>query len=160
MINDFLSLAIFGSFIWFCIILACLIAVCFWAENVEHGGIALLGLVCFLIINHFWGNIPVSDYLSWTSVLIYLGLGFTYSVIRTYYYGRNSKDSDITYLKGNVFRWWLLFPISLLNWLATDLLVDLWNSLYAQLRGMFEYFFYLGRKAAKKEAEANKQVTQ
>ncbi len=154
MFNDFLSLALFGSFVWFCVILACLIAVFFWSENVEHGGIAFVGIVCFLIINHYWGNIPIRDYISVTSVSIYLGLGLIYSVIRTYYYGRNSKyQDDIDYLKGNVFRWWLLFPISLINWLVTDLLSDLWNSIYARLRGMFEYFFNLGKKAAEKDSK-------
>lgn len=144
-----LSLAIFGSFMWFCIVLAALLITFFWSESVEHGGIAFIGVVAFLILNHFWGNVPVRDYISTVNVLIYLGLGLIYAVIRTYFYGRNSSERDIAYLKGNVFRWWFIFPISLISWIVSDLCRDLWNWVYDLFQGMFEYFFKLGQKAKK-----------
>lgn len=146
-----LSLAIFGSFVWFCIFLAALLVAFFWAENVEQGGIAFVAIVAFATINYFWGNIPLFSYLNWTNALIYLAIGLIYAVIRTYFYGRNSTERDIHYLKGNVFRWWFLWPISLLNWIVSDLIKDLWDWVYERFHGMFEYFFKLGQKSVKKQ---------
>lgn len=153
MIEKLTTLAIFGSFVWFCVMAGLLIIIFFWSENAKHGGIAFLGLVSFLIINYLWGNVPVKSFVTWPSVLIYLGVGLIYAIIRTYFYGRRSRDRDsgIYYLKNNVFRWWLLFPISLINWLISDLLEDIWDWTYGIFESTFEYFFKLGQKSTKKE---------
>jgi len=141
-----LALAIFGSFVWFCIISAIIICIFFWSENAEHGGIAFVGLILFLIINYFWGNVPISNYISWINGLVYFGIGFLYAIIKSYVYGLKSTDTkwDIDDLKGNVFRWWFIWPVSLINWIFSDLLSDLYSFLYKLFKGTFEFFFTLG----------------
>ncbi len=152
---DLLSLAIFGSFVWFCIIVFILRCTCFWSERAKHGGIAFAGFTIFLIINHFWGNVPVSNYLTVTNILIYLGIGLIYAIIRAYNYGTKNPTDEyktaIGKLKGHVFRWWFIWPISLLSWLFTGLIKDFFDFLYRLFKGMFEYFFKFGQKHNKKE---------
>lgn len=148
--ENLLSLAIFGSFVWLCIFVAAVVVAFFWAENEEQGGIAFVAVVVFLIVNYFWGNVPVFNYVSWINGIVYFGIGLVYAVIRTYFYGKKSDERDIHYLKGNVFRWWFIWPISLINWAVSDLLGDLWNWAYDRFEGMFEYFFKLGNKSKKK----------
>jgi hypothetical protein len=156
---DLLSLTIFGSFVWFCIFLAALIIAFFWSEGAEEGSIAFVAVVAFVLVNHFWGNIPLLRFVTWINVFAYLGVGFIYAVIRVYFYGRNTKSDDsssyyttraINELKGNVFRWWFIWPISLIYWAISDLLGDLWNWIYQRFEGLFEYFFKLGQKSNKK----------
>jgi hypothetical protein len=146
MLEGLLALAIFGSFTWFCILTGLLICIFFWSENVEHGEIAFAGLVAFLIINYYWGNLPISNYISWINALIYFGIGFLYAILKCYVYGTKSNDAkwDKDHLKGNVFRWWFLWPISLINWIFSDLLKDFYNLLYRVFKNTFEFFFTLG----------------
>lgn len=144
--SGILALAFFGSFFWFCVITGLILIMCFISENVKQGGLAFTGLVIFLLVNYFWGNVPVMDYVSWMNTLAYFGVGFVYAILKTIAYGSKSSNvtRDITYLKGNVFRWWFIWPVSLLNWIFSDLMKDLFNFLYTKLKGTFEYFFYLG----------------
>lgn len=156
MFDFFLSLAIFGSFVWFCIILLIVLSFLFISESREDGTIAFTAFIVFAVINHFWGNIPLFSYFTWENILIYLGIGFIYAIIKSFFYGRNSKDdtynTKINKLKGNVFRWWTLWPISLTYWVFSDLFKDLYEWLYKHIGKLFEYFFKLGQGKTKEQA--------
>ena len=58
------------------------------------------------------------------------------------------KFDSTTYdkLKGNVFRWWFLWPISLLTWIFSDLLRDFWNLLYDNTKKIFQAIVDAGMK--------------
>jgi hypothetical protein len=78
--------------------------------------------------------------------MIYLFLGFIFSLIRTIAKGRELKDTeDKKYfeLKEHVFRWWLLWPICAITWVLGRLLVDVYNFLYSKISRVYEFLFNL-----------------
>ena len=52
-------------------------------------------------------------------------------------------------LKGNVFRWWFMWPISGINWIVTDLLKDFWDYLFSLLKNFYQNILDLGIKSVK-----------
>lgn len=152
MIQDLLGLAMFGSFLWFSVVTIALIALFFYAEYEEQGFIAFGGVVAYLIINHYWGNVPILHYITWTNIALYLGIGFLYAIARTYVYGRKLEKFDnhaVDDLKGNVFRWWFLFPISLISWAISDLVGDIWDFIYDKVGNGFQYVMKAGFNSRK-----------
>lgn len=145
--QTFLGLAIFGSFWWFAIISTLFIFLLFLSENDEQGLGASAAVIVYCVINHFWGNIPLSHLLDWRIISSYLGLGLIYAVIRTYFFGRKLDrmyESDISDIKNNVFRWWFLFPVSLTYWLFSDLLGDMWDVISNRISNGFVYVLKRG----------------
>lgn len=49
-------------------------------------------------------------------------------------------------LKGNVFRWWFLWPVSLLTWVFSDLLRDVWDLIYDYTKKVFQAILDAGMK--------------
>jgi hypothetical protein len=80
------ALTLFGSFIWMAVLLVALLIVLFVSEVEEEGGIALIGVVTFLVLNYYWGNVPVIKFVSWVSVLGYLGVGLLFTIVRVFFY--------------------------------------------------------------------------
>lgn len=146
MVEFLQSFTLFGSFIgfWFCV--AALIFCFFWADNEEQGYGALASFIVFLLLTHFWSNYQFIDYINYKQVLLYLIIGFIYSFIKTFFYARKHGEVGKKYLKDNVFRWWLLWPVSLTNWILSDLLKDIYSLIYKKLSGVYEKVFELGLK--------------
>lgn len=59
----------------------------------------------------------------------------------------SEKESFIRELKGNVFRWWFMWPISMINWLITDLIKDTWDFVYSKIKGFYNLILELGIKS-------------
>ena len=99
-----------------------------------------------------------------------------HSLVRTYFYGRkppgpthnaygigkpnieeikNHQNRIIeerkSYLKGNVFRWWFLFPISLLNWILSDLIEDVYDFIYNKLQRLYVRVLMMGFPSVKED---------
>ena len=144
--EQLLNFALFGSFAWALTFFIVLFIVFMISEGVEHGGIAFLGVVVFLVLNHYWGNIPVMELFKWQNILAYLGIGFVFANIRIYFYGRqlsqNEQREDV--LKDNVFRWWFIWPASLIYWAFSDLLGNAWDWIYSVSQSTFKFFLNLG----------------
>jgi hypothetical protein len=127
----------------------------------ESGTLATVVFIGFLVANYFAGDMPIFEYITWQSVLIYLGLGIVFSVIRTIAKGKEltkcfetdsnhpegmskrDKDTLKIYkkryeLKERVFRWLFLFPFSAITWLFGTLFVDAWNYLYSKFGHFYE----------------------
>ena len=123
----------------------------FYSESKENGFIAFYAFIIFLILTHFWSNLDLTQFLDPRKLGVYMFIGIIYSYIKTLSYGRKKKNereeiikeyhpnhSRITQfdenikekLRGNVFRWGLLWPISLISWIFTDLVKDLFNIIY------------------------------
>lgn len=152
MVQSFLGLAIFGSFWAFLGISALLLYFMFVSENEEQGFIAFIAVVVYGVVNYFWGNVPLSHLLDWRIISSYLGLGFIFAIIRTYFFGRKLEKLDDYYigkLKGNVFRWWFLFPISLTVWVLSDLFGDFWNYIWDKISNGFEHVLRAGFNSKK-----------
>lgn len=142
-----LEFLIFGSFVWTVIVFAILLILLIFSESLENGFIGFIGVLAFLAINHYWGNIPVTNLLTWRNAFGYLGIGIVFAVIRVYFYGveRASKGYNLeNELKNHVFRWWLNWPFSLIHWIFNGLLRDLFDVIYDKIEGFFKYFFELG----------------
>lgn len=149
----FLSFHLFGGVVWFWIAIVVLLMLFFIAEISSQGFIATIGLAVFLALNWYKGDVPTAEIFTWANAGIYLLLGFIYAVIRTFFYGRdqiNISSYTVDSLKENVFRWWLLFPISLIAWTLEDLIGNIWNAIYDICSNGFEYVLKLGNSSRKK----------
>lgn len=152
-----LAFTIFGSVVWFYIILT-IVLIALIASDIQEEWLAPLVIVgAFILINYFWGNIPIGKYLTWSNVGIYIGVGFIFSLIRTFFKGKELKreyeslqtllsnpyeqslqeyKSEFA-LKANVFRWWFMFPISIITWLFGSVFKDIWNYVYSKLATVY-----------------------
>ena len=161
-INELVVFTVFGSVAWFLILVAALIVALFASEYHEEGGIGFVAVVVFVIITSVWGTVPLRDLVTIPSVVGYLVVGFLYSLARTYAkgkelgrkatkdYGNYSTDYDVTIeafikrkkldfeLKSHVFRWWLMFPISMIHWVFGTLLKDVFSGVYARVEFLYE----------------------
>lgn len=141
--ENLINFSLFGSGIAFGIAIAVLLIVLWMADRTEDGWQATTGVGIFLVLNYFWGNFPVLSFISIKSVVIYLALGFLFSLLRTYFKGKELSAEDKKYfkLKEHVFRWWFLFPVCAINWVFGKLFVDLYNLAYTKIGKIFERIF-------------------
>lgn len=143
--ENMIPFALFGSGIAFGITMIILLIILLITDVKESGWMALLIIIAAIWINYMWGTFPVEKLWNIKLIGIYLLIGLMFSIIRTYFKGREVDKEDKKYfdLKGNVFRWWFLFPISAINWIFGKLLKDLYNLLYSKIGGFYEQIFNL-----------------
>lgn len=143
--ENIIPFTLFGSGIFFGIMILALLIIFIISEVEENGFLAFGFLIVALILNHFWGTFLILSILSIKNILIYLLIGFFFSLIRTYFKGKKIKKEDkiLFDLKDHVFRWWLMFPISMLTWIFGDLLKDLYNFIYSKIGKLYEKIFNL-----------------
>lgn len=148
--ENLLPFTLFGSGILCGIILFILLICLLISDKLENGGWAFVLTSIFLGVNHFWGTIPVASLFTWSNVLLYVFIGFVFSLIRTYFKGRELTHESKRYfkLKEHVFRWWFLFPICALNWVFGDLLVDLYDFVYGKIESVYDSLFNAHTKKA------------
>ena len=167
-----LALTLFGSVIWFWVSVLIFLFIVFASDINENGFYAFGSLIIISAVYYFWGDVkPILPIISLLNISIYLGIGLVFSTLRTFFAGRelgklikdlpitnekNKYDSDtkeyqkerfVNRLKGNVFRWWFMWPISLINWLISDLIADIWDYVYSKLSGFYNYVVELGIKS-------------
>lgn len=172
-----LTLTLFGSVVWFWIVVITFLVICFASDINENGFFAFGTLVILVVLFYFKGNVdPLLKFFSLANILSYLGLGLVFSALRTFFAGRTlgkrikdlpktRKDMNgqshifqnqeyekkyfIDELKGNVFRWWFMWPVSLITWLVTDLIKDLWDFIYGKLKSFYAWIVELGVNSVK-----------
>jgi hypothetical protein len=168
------ALTLFGSVLWFWILTIAFIVICFISDVSENGFFAFGTLIVLVILYYLKANIdPLLAFFSLAHILIYLLIGLFYSIMRTFLYGRrlgkelkglplNNDDGKNTFnnqeyktkeyvdkLKGNVFRWWFMWPISFINWLVSDLIKDCWDYLYSLVNKWYNYILRAGINTVK-----------
>ena len=141
--ENLITYTLFGSTIWFAILLFVLVAACIFSEHEEEGWIAALWLIIAFFSNYYWGTFPLSSIFTFRNIGSWLMVGFIFSMVRTYFKGREltqeqKKDFD---LKGHVFRWWLNWPFSLIYWLFKSLIRDGFNVVYSKLEKLYQNLF-------------------
>ena len=165
------TLTLFGSVIWFWISALIFLIICFVSDITENGFLSFVFLIITAILYHFWGDVKsFLEFITFLNISIYLGIGLLFSALRTFFAGRtlgkkiktlpekspdkyygttkdSVKENFINELKGNVFRWWFMWPINLINWLITDLIKDVWNFTYSKIKGFYNYVLELGIKS-------------
>lgn len=158
--QDLLALSMFGTFVGFVAATLVLIFLFFYAEYQEQGFIALAAVIAYVVLNHYFGNIPIKSLFTATNIGVYLGAGLVYAVIKTYFYGRSlaAKEKDLKYafddLKGHVFRWWFIWPVSLISWLVTDFIIEGFELLWDNIGNSFRKILTAGYESKKKAKEA------
>jgi hypothetical protein len=141
--ENLIPFTLFGSSLAFGIVLVSLFIVLIISDIEEAGAFAFVAVLIAILFNHFWGTFPLLSMVSFRNVSIYLFLGFVFSLIRTYFKGKKLTADQKKYfsLKDHVFRWWLMFPICLINWVFGDLLKDLYNFVYSKLGKVYQAIF-------------------
>lgn len=146
---------LFGSAIAFWGIVVAMI-IGFIISDVSENGWAAFGiLVVFVTLNVFSHNDYLLDIITFKNVGIYLGAGFGFSLIRTYFKGKEltRKDAKLSSekrkstlkeefaLKEHVFRWWFLFPVCAINWIFTDLIKNIYEAIYPRVEKVYLKLF-------------------
>ena len=102
------------------------------------------------------------DFLFDYKLLGYLCIGMAFSIIRCYFYAKkernnankniyshtlemdklkvlkDAKNKTLSELKGNVFRWWFMWPASLIYWIFSDIVSDIYNLIYSKVSKIYE----------------------
>lgn len=115
------------------------------SEVSESFGFGILVLIAFVIVNYFTKLIEY-NFITWNNVALYFLLGFMYTIARIFFEGRKGYKIEIKELKEDIARWWILFPISLVVWIFSDLLEDVYNLIWRYLEKFFQYIYNLGNK--------------
>ncbi len=140
-----LAFTLFGSIVWFYIITIIVLIGLFLVENEESGWLGFIISVGYITLDYYTDkNFDLKMIFSWQNVLIYLFLGIVFSLIRTYFKGKElTEDEKKRFeLKEHVFRWIFMFPISLLNWLVFRVLFkDIFNYLYKKAESTYTKLF-------------------
>ncbi len=160
-----LALTLFGTFWGALIGIVLFLIICWLADIYENGFFATAALIVICVLFYYKGAnfAPFMFIISWTFAGTYLGIGLVYSVIRVFFEGRklgkkiqdlpkgntSQKDYVIDKLSGNVSRWWFMWPISLINWVLTDLLRDFWDYVYSKMGNFYRKVLELGIKSVK-----------
>lgn len=141
--ENLIPFTLFGSGIAFGIMLVVMFIVFIISDIEEAGYSAFIFLLIVLGLNYFWGNFPILEYFSFKYLLMYFFIGFIFSLIRTYFKGKELTEYKKEYfvLKEHVFRWWLMWPISLINWMFGKLFVDLYNFIYKRVEKFYQMLF-------------------
>ncbi|MDD5649060.1 MAG: hypothetical protein PHF86_01395 [Candidatus Nanoarchaeia archaeon] len=164
MLDLLLGLTLFGSTILGIALFMFFLFLCFVADVKKDGFIATFSLIVMGVLYYFWGKeswVTLISFISIKSIFLYIGLGFIHAIIRIYFYGReemkkvneyrsggNSYDYSINKnIKSNVFRWWLLWPISFIIWVIQDMVKDIYDWVYNKLDKFFNYIMDLGIKS-------------
>lgn len=143
---EFLTGAIFGSQIAFFVLLVLLCVILFVSEATVGGQFAFVSFIGFLTLMYFFGNSPLSIYLTWSNFGLYLLAGFLYSLLRTFgkrFEFEDENERRMFELQEHVICWWLNWPVSLLYWVFGRLLETAINAAYKRIS--YAYEFLLGR---------------
>lgn len=141
--ESLIPFTLFGSGILFGIAIVILFFTLIACDLTESGIWATTFVLIFLGLNYFWGTFDVSIILSFRNIGIYLFVGFLFSLIRTYFKGRELSKDEKKYfdLKNHVFRWWFLWPIAAINWVLGRLLMDLFDFVYKKISQLYTSIF-------------------
>lgn len=167
----FLELMLFGSMAWAISILSVFIIILFATDWYENGYWATVATVGLFTLFFFWGKESFDTHFlpmfTWSFVFWYFTLGLIHSFLRTFFYARKKlrklKDDEYSFddkdrrkrrieeirsnLKGNVFRWWFLWPISLLLWFLKDFIHEVYLFCWDKLKRLYNKIFDWGLKS-------------
>lgn len=146
------------GFTFFAVFTSIFLIILFLLDKEEAGYVASVVTLIYVLINYWWGNLFNEITFEWIWLGWYLGIGLIYAIIRTYLFGRENRGKNERYyairdLKGNVFRWWFLFPVSLINWMLFDLASKVYNLIYSYIEYTMIKIFDLGAGKNKEEKE-------
>jgi hypothetical protein len=168
------SLTLFGSALLFWISVLVFVVICFIADIIEEGGWAFAGMIVLGILFYIRADIkPLLEMFTLANIFFYLLLGFLFTALRVFFTGRKfwrkikdlpvmdvkesgyyksqgyHKEVFIDELSGNVARWWLMWPVSLLNLVFVDVVKEIWFFVYPRMKRFYVFILELGINSAK-----------
>lgn len=171
------AITLFGATAWFWISFVLFIIICFISDLRKDGFIAFFFLLLFSVLYYFWGDVkPLLEFLTLKNCVLYFTVGLGFAIIRSFFSARtlgreikdlpktrndikgqshvydNQEDSRNRFLdklKNNVFRWWFMWPISMITWVISDIIKDVYDFIYDKIKGLFEFVVDLGIKSVK-----------
>jgi hypothetical protein len=168
------ALTLFGSALLFWISVFIFVVICFISDIVEEGGWAFAGMIVLGILFYLRADIkPILGIFTLINIFFYVLLGFLFTAFRVFFTGRKfwreikdlpvigkdennyyrsqgyRKDEFVSNLSGNVSRWWLMWPVSLLNLIFVDVIKEVWMFIYPRMNRFYVYILELGMKSAK-----------
>jgi len=167
--DQIMALTLWGSAGWAIAFGVAFVIVTLISDYNENGWAITGSFGVLLVLFAIWGSTPLwvlFPLLSWKFIGLYLILGLGFAAIKTYSYAKKyakenyssyerSDSQDQLYLeiksklRGNVFRWWFAWPISMLRWIFADLIVDLYEFIWPRIRVIFESIATVGVKHGK-----------
>lgn len=138
-----LGLTLFGSGILFALFALLFLLALITADLSEMGTHATIAAIIFFGLAYFWGSPEIFDIFTIRNALLYVFIGFLFSLLRTYFKGKelSAENKKYFHLKDHVFRWWFLWPICAINWIFGRLLGDLFDFLYTKLNKVYTSIF-------------------
>lgn len=146
---DITQFTLFGSGMALGIFTTIWLITLFLSDHFASGTGGFFWTILFVILICLWGNVPgLFQIFSFINIGLYFAIGLIFAIIRTYFKGKeiDVKDKERFDLKAHVARWWIMWPISLLNWVFGRLLVDLYNLSYKRMGKVFERVFDMPNK--------------
>lgn len=164
-LSTLFSITLFGGVFWGLIAFILFVFFCFVAD-VNRNGFVATGF--FLVIGslfYFFGRESFNwfaSFITWKFTLFYLSTGLFYAFVRVFFHGRNEKKiynlrrSNPDYLldykmdrdiKEDFFRWWFLWSVSLINWIISDIIRDIYDWFYQKISKILNFIMDLGAKS-------------
>ncbi len=147
--ENLITFTLFGNTVVFLIVSLVLLILLFTSDAIKNGTLAFVATLIFIVCYYFWGDGTLLKFVfTWRNVGIYIFLGFVFSLVRTYFKGREFSKRDKKHfdLKNHIFRWWFLFPFAMTNWIFSNLLTDFWNFIYSHISKIYVSIFNLSNK--------------
>lgn len=173
MIGFLIYFSLWGSIIAFLIASILWLISLFLSERYKNGFVGLFCTIIFSALLFQGSNIDYS-FITWTNFGLYIGIGFVHALLRTYLFGidikkkikdkfvENTKNENLNHrssektileiesnyarmeIKESFFRWWLMFPISFMYWLFSDLAIRVYDKIYNIIQKFVYFLFNLG----------------
>lgn len=180
MMEDIFYFSIWGSITFFWIIFFSWLISLFFSEGYKNGFLGFFCTIIFSILLIHGSNLDYS-FITWLNFGLYIGIGFFHALLRTYLFGIDTKkkikdkieglaninsgksiiEIESSYarmeIRGNFFRWWLMFPISFAYWIFSDLAIRIYHRIYSLIQ-KFVYFLFnlgLGKIEVKEKSDVN-----
>ena len=83
--------ALFGSATWFWVSFVALAILFTISEWKESGVIAAVGFAAFIGVHWHQGTTTLSQIFTWQNILIYIGIGIVYALIRSFFSARKKR---------------------------------------------------------------------
>lgn len=148
---------LFGSIVYFWVFASIITIILLASEKYESWFWVVASILGFISVTHFLTDLDVESVLNGWNLLGYFVIGFLYAILRTFIWGRKTTPSKSEIpmsfydIKSKVIAWWTLWPVSIINWVLSDLISDVCSFIYDRFDKLFEYVFKLGLGKIKEE---------
>jgi hypothetical protein len=142
----FTEFVLAGSFLLFWFVTFIFIGALLVSEEESSWRTCVIISIIAVIIYWKFTNVPLGTIFTPMNVFLYLAIGFSFALLRTYIYGKNSKGSRIgkSSLEEKIAIWWFFFPISLISWTFSELIFSAYKAIYSKVSALFDRIYSMG----------------